>query len=166
MENCKWTCMINCTHTKILSHSLRGLQNAIKGQSKDLVTHSAARWLVSLCLFVNLLSLARGRSTHGTTLHVVDLARHRHHYSGIAGSFLSSWWNLLSSAASWWSSSSDFWAFFGHSSTIAFCHHKLQQLIKCGCQTYNLMDTIVSCDTTLLKITLILWYNAFNSEVH
>ena len=52
------------------------LQNAIKGQSKDLGTCDAR----CLCLLLELLSLTKGtctyKSTHGTTLHMVDLARH------------------------------------------------------------------------------------------
>ena len=41
-----------------------------------------------LCLLVDLLSLTKGKSNHGilATLHVIDLARHRHHYSGTADS--------------------------------------------------------------------------------
>ena len=79
-----------CCDKKILSHAPRGLQNVIEGQNKDLDARSTARGLVFLCLLLDLLSLAKGKSTHGTTLHMVDLARHRHCYSGIAGSCPSS----------------------------------------------------------------------------
>ena len=42
--------MIHRAHTKILSRAPRGLQNASKGQSKDLGTRGAARGLVYMTL--------------------------------------------------------------------------------------------------------------------
>ena len=40
--------VINHAHTKILSRTAHGLQNAIEGQGKDLATRGTARGLVSL----------------------------------------------------------------------------------------------------------------------
>ena len=71
-------------HIQILSRAPRGRQNTIERQGKDLATRGAARGLVSLSAYL----LAKGKSTRGIlrTLHVVDLARHRHRYYGMADS--------------------------------------------------------------------------------